>query len=434
MQVLRGRILREESAGAEMAQSKAPGVSHEKGMEGWRLAVSSSILGWMLDAFDFFVVVFLFDVLSKHFAVPKVWVVSTLTATLATRPLGAVLFGFLADRFGRRRPLIFCVAYFTFCTALTALSPNFWVFALCRALYGIGMGGYWGISASYAMETCPSRFRGVLSGVMQAGYSIGYLFAAVAMQTIVPVFGWRAGFFGGAPVACLVVVLMALGPESEAWEKHRPASGGRMLRAAVDHRATFFYLLLMMTALLCLSHGAQDLYPDFLRSLVAVRTGTVFAMHALVVLPVVYNLGAIAGAIAFGHLSQLTGRRKAILIALALALLSLPAWAFGTSVSVLLLSSFLMQCGVQGAFGVIPAHLNELAPHSVRSVFAGTVYQLGSLLASPATTVEFMLRDRFGYPVALALFEAITTALMVIIVWFGPEAINRSFLTPEERS
>src|SRR5579863_2627578 len=246
-----------------MAQSVASGVPREEGVKGWRLAVSSGILGWVLDAFDFFVVVFLFDLLSKHFGVPKVWVVSTLTATLATRPLGAVVFGYLADRFGRRRPLIFCVAYFTLFTALTGLSPNFPTFAICRALYGIGMGGYWGISASYAMETCPSRFRGVLSGLIQAGYPVGYLLAAVAMQTIVPGLGWRAVFFSGAPVAVVVATLMAFAPESTAWELHRPASAGTMFGALLDHKSTFLYLLLMMAALLCLSHGSQDLYPDF---------------------------------------------------------------------------------------------------------------------------------------------------------------------------
>ena len=400
----------------------------EDEIEGWRLAVASGILGWILDAFDFFVVIFLFDSLTKQYGVPKVWIVSTLTLTLATRPVGAVLFGFLGDRFGRKRPLIFCVVYFSLFTALTGVSPNFATFVACRALYGIGMGGYWGISASYAMEISPRRFRGLLSGLIQAGYPIGYLLAPLTMQTVVPIFGWRSAFFAGAPVAILVAVLMSFAPESKAWERHRPESARKILLCALDYKGTFLYLLLMMTALLCLSHGAQDLYPDFLKSVAAVQSRTVLGMKALLAIPVFYNVGAIVGALVFGQLSQKTGRRRAIQMALALALLAIPTWAFGSSVSVLLGSSFLMQVGVEGAFGVIPAHLNELSPDQVRSVFAGTVYQLGSLLASPSTTAEFMLHNRIGYPAALAIFETVTIALMVIIVWFGPEASNRSFL------
>jgi MFS transporter, SHS family, lactate transporter len=416
-----------------MALGTMSTVKFEDGMEGWKLAVSSSILGWILDAFDFFVVVFLFDTVATQFGVPKVWIVSTLTLTLATRPLGAVLFGFLADRYGRKRPLILCVVYFSFFTVMTGISPNFVTFAACRALYGIGMGGYWGMGASYAIETCPGRFRGVLSGLIQAGYPIGYLLAPVVIQTVVPAFGWRAAFFAGTPLAFLVVTLMIWAPESTAWKQHRSESAGKMLRSVADHKRRFLYLLLMMTVLLCLSHGSQDLYPDFLKSMAVVRSGTLLGMNALLVIPVSYNIGAIAGALLFGHLSQSTGRRKAIMFALTLGLLSIPTWAFGNSVTVLLASSFLMQAGVQGAFGVIPAHLNELSPDNVRSAFAGTVYQLGSLLASLSTTVEFMLRDRFGYPAALAVFETVTTVLMVMIIWVGPEADNRKFMNGEQQ-
>ena len=176
-------------------------IRNDRETKGWRFAVGSGILGWILDAFDFFVVVFLFDTLAEHFHVSKASVVYTLTLTLAMRPLGALFFGALADRFGRRRPLIFCVLYFSALTVLTGLAPNYVFFVVCRALYGIGMGGYWGIGASYAMESSPRRFRGVLSGMMQAGYPMGYLLASVAMQTLAPALGWRSVFFVGAPVA-----------------------------------------------------------------------------------------------------------------------------------------------------------------------------------------------------------------------------------------
>jgi SHS family lactate transporter-like MFS transporter len=195
-----------------------------------------------------------------------------------------------------------------------------------------------------------------------------------------------------------------------------------------QHKGIFLYLLLMMSMLLCLSHGAQDLYPDFLKSVSAIRTKTALGMNALYGIPILYNVGAIAGALFFGHLSQRTGRRSSAMLALAIALFSIPAWAFGASLAVLAAGSFMMQVGVQGAFGVIPAHLNELSPDAVRSLFPGLVYQLGVLLASPATVVEFILRDRFGYPWALTMFEAGAIVLMIVIFWFGPEARDRSFL------
>jgi SHS family lactate transporter-like MFS transporter len=198
--------------------------------------------------------------------------------------------------------------------------------------------------------------------------------------------------------------------------------------ALLQHKGIFLYLLLMMSMLLCLSHGAQDLYPDFLNSVSAIRTKTVLGMNALYGIPILYNVGAIAGALFFGHLSQRMGRRNSSMLALAIALFSIPAWAFGASLAVLAASSFTMQVGVQGAFGVIPAHLNELSPDAVRSLFPGLVYQLGVLLASPATVVEFILRDRFGYPWALTMFEAGAIVLMIVIFRFGPEARDRSFL------
>ena len=400
----------------------------EQEPKGWKPAVASAILGWVLDAFDFFVMIFLFDTLADHFHVSKASVVYTLTLTLAMRPLGAVFFGALADRFGRKRPLMFCVLYFSLITVLTGLSPNYIFFVICRALYGIGLGGYWGVGASYAMESSPRRFRGVLSGMIQAGYPVGYLLAAVAMQTLTPVFGWRAVFFVGAPVAVLIVVLTLFAPESEAWQEHRPASMNQIFGALLRHKGIFVYLLLMMTVLLCLSHGAQDLYPDFLKSVFSIRMKNILGMNAVYGIPIVYNVGAIAGALFFGQLSQGIGRRNSIMLALAIALFSIPAWAFGASLAALVIGSFTMQVGVQGAFGVIPAHLNELSPDAVRSLFPGLVYQLGVLLASPATVVEFMLRDRFGYPWALTMFECVTIVLMIVIFWFGPEARDRSFL------
>jgi SHS family lactate transporter-like MFS transporter len=400
--------------------------------KGWKFAVAAGILGWLLDAFDFFIMVFLFDTLAGHFQVAKASVVYTLTLTLAMRPLGALFFGALADRFGRKGPLIVCVLYFSSLTVLSGLAPNYIFFVVCRALYGIGMGGYWGIGASYAMESSPRRFRGALSGIMQGGYPTGYLLASVAMQTLTPAFGWRVVFFAGAPVAMLIVALTLLAPESEAWRQHRPASVRQIFGALNDHRGMLLYLLAMMALIMGLAHGTQDLYPDFLKSVPGIAARSVLGMKALYGIPILYNVGAITGSICFGHFSQKIGRRNAVMLALAIAFLSVPAWAFGRSLGVLVMGSSLMQSGVMGATGVIPAHLNELSPDAVRSLFPGLVYQLGVLLASPATAVEFMLRDRFGYPRALAMFEATAIVLAIVVFWFGPEARDRSFLRQAE--
>lgn len=398
--------------------------------KGWQLAVASGILGWILDAFDFFVVIFLFDVLAANYHVSKAAVVYTLTLTLAMRPLGALAFGALADRFGRRYPLIGCVLYFSTVTVLSGLAPNFTVFAIMRALYGFGMGGYWGIGASYAMESAPRHRRGFLSGMMQGGYPFGYLLAAIAMQTVTPHLGWRSVFFLGAPVAIFIAILTWFAPESQAWQVQRVTSLRSIFRSLLGHRSIFVYLLALMSVMLCLSHGTQDLYPDFLKSLGGMTEHTVAGMKLLYGIPIFYNIAAVLGALFFGHISERIGRRHAIILALFLSLLSIPGWAFGGTVWTLVVGSCMMQTGVQGAFGVIPAHINELSPASVRGLFPGFVYQLGVLVASPATMIELKLRDHLGYQWALTIFEAAVIVVLLVLFHFGPEAHGKNLSDP----
>ena len=387
----------------------------------WGFAVSSGILGWILDAFDFFVLVFLVDVLANNFHVGKGDIVWTITITLAMRPVGALVLGSLADRYGRRRPLIACVLYFSIITALTPFAPSYFLFVVLRGLYGIGMGGYWGIGASLVMESSPKRWRGLFSGIMQAGYSGGYLLAAVALRTIEPRFGWRWMFLCGLILAAVIAVLTLLSPESSSWEKHRLASFGEVVRVLWEHKKDFVYLVLMMTAITCLSHGTQDLYPDFL------KTVHKFSNAVVSNLAILYNVGAILGALVIGHYSDRLGRRFAIILALTICALSIPLWAFGPTIVMLAIGSFAMQFGVQGAFGVIPAHLNELSPSSVRSLFPGVVYQLGVLIAAPSVVVEFTLRKHFGYQWALTIFEMCTIFCLFLIFGFGPERKGRDF-------
>jgi SHS family lactate transporter-like MFS transporter len=386
---------------------------------GWPFAVSSGILGWVLDAYYFFILIFLVDVLAAKFHVGKAAIVWSITVTLATRPLGALVFGSLADRFGRRRPLIACVLFFSIVSALTPFAPSYTVFLVLRALYGVGMGGYWGIGASLVMESSPPRWRGLFSGIMQAGYSVGYLLAATAIPLFVPRHGWQSVFLGGLLLAAAVAVLTLLSPESQAWKRTRLAGIGDLGRVLLQHKKVFLYLVLLMSVMTCLSHGTQDLYPDFLT--------TVHGFSNAVVsnLAILYNVGAILGALVVGHLSEKLGRRNSILLALAVALAAMPAWAFGASLLTLAAGSFLMQFGVQGVFGVIPAHLNELSPASVRSLFPGIVYQLGMLLGAPSVSLEFALRRRFGYAWALAAFEFCIIAALFVICGFGPERRGR---------
>ncbi len=397
--------------------------SVEQRVPNWGFAVSSGILGWVLDAFDFFVLVFLVDVLAHNFKVQKSAIIWTITITLAMRPVGALLLGTLADRFGRRRPLLICVLYFSLITALTPFAPNYAAFVLLRALYGIGMGGYWGVGASLVMETAPRRWRGLFSGIMQGGYPFGYLLAAVALRTIQPHFGWRAMFLSGLALAAAIVLLTLRAPESAAWELHKLPSVGHIFRTLLAHKKSFGYLLLVMAVMTCLSHGTQDLYPDFLKSVHRFSNTTISNLAIL------YNIGAILGALLIGHFSEHLGRRYSIMLALGLSALAIPAWAFGASVPVLIAGSILMQFGVQGAFGVIPAHLNELSPDTVRSLFPGFVYQLGVLVGSPSVSIEYALRNHLGYRWALTSFEVCVIVALFFLFGFGPERRGHDFFS-----
>lgn len=385
-------------------------------------ALVASFLGWTLDAFDFFVLVFLVDTLAEQFRVPKSDIVWTLTATLAMRPVGAIIFGLLADRYGRRRPLMANVVFFSLIELLSGFAPNYPVFLALRALYGIGMGGEWGVGASLAMEAAPSRWRGILSGILQSGYSIGYLLAALASRFIEPHFGWRAMFWVGGAPALLALYIRSTVPESAAWQQHRAPSTAAIFTVIGQHWKAALYLVLMMTLMMFLSHGSQDLYPDFLRSTHGANS------HTVAYIAMLYNVGAVLGAITFGQLSEFLGRRHAMIAALTLSLLIIPAWTYGGSMLVIAISAFIMQAGVQGAWGVIPAHLNELSPHETRGLLPGLAYQLGILIAAPVNTLAFALRARIGYAGALAGFESATIILLMIVLALGIEHKGRNFL------
>jgi SHS family lactate transporter-like MFS transporter len=384
-------------------------------------AVTAGFLGWTLDAFDFFVVIFLFDVLAQHFHVSKGAVILSVTGTLAMRPVGALIFGMMADRYGRRRPLMANVIFFSAIELLCGFAPNFTVFFILRLLFGIGMGGEWGVGASLAMEHAPVRWRGVLSGILQSGYSIGYLLAAVAARVVLPNLGWRAMFWVGGIPALLALYIRTKVPESEAWKQHKVARVIDGPRIAMQHKRLVLYMVALMFLMNCLSHGTQDLYPDFLKH------GHGIIPNTVAYITMFYNVGAVTGAVLFGLLSERIGRRYAMLSALGLSLLIMPAWAFGGTLIVLALAAFVMQMGVQGAWGIIPVHLNELSPNSVRGLLPGFTYQIGILLAASTPTIEFALRDRLGYPWALTCFELVVITGLALLLIFGRENHGKSF-------
>jgi MFS transporter, SHS family, lactate transporter len=388
-------------------------------------AVTAGFLGWTLDAFDFFVVVFLFDVLAHQFRVSKADIILTVTGTLAMRPLGALLFGMLADRYGRRRLLMANVLFFSTVELLCGFAPSFATFFALRLLFGIGMGGEWGVGASLAMEHAPVRWRGVLSGILQSGYAIGYLLAAIAARVVLPNLGWRAMFWAGGIPALLALYIRTKVPESEAWQQNRLARTIDGPRIALQHKRLVLYMVALLFLMSCLSHGTQDLYPDFLKHQHGIAPNTVAYVTMF------YTIGSVIGAIIFGLLSERIGRRYSMLAAMGLSLLVLPAWAFGGTLIVLALGAFVMQMGVQGAWGIIPVHLNELSPAPVRGLLPGFTYQIGILLAASTPTVEFVLRDRLGYPWALTSFELVVIAGLALLLIFGREDHGKSFLRGE---
>ena len=387
-------------------------------------SIAAGFLGWTLDAFDFFVVVFLFDSLAAQFHVTKAAIVATLAWTLLMRPVGAFIFGLLTDRYGRRIPLIANVLFFSAVELLCGFAPNYGVFLALRILYGIGMGGEWGVGTSLVMEATSSRWRGVLSGILQNGYAVGYLLAALAYRFAFPAWGWRPMFWLGGIPAFLALYISAKVPESEAWKHHRAPSTGAVLRAVGHQWKLCLYLLLLMTFMMFLSHGTQDLYPDFLQS--QHHAGVAVASYIVIL----GNIGAVLGGIIFGHLSNAAGRRLSLIAALVLSLAVIPLWAFGSSLRALAVGAFLMQVGVQGAWGIIPAHLSELSADATRGLVPGLAYQMGIVLAARTPVAEYGLRNRVGYSWALAGFEIFTIVILAIAVALGPERRGRSFVKP----
>ncbi|HEV2399954.1 MAG TPA: MFS transporter [Candidatus Sulfotelmatobacter sp.] len=377
-------------------------------------------LGWSLDAFDFFILIFCIPALSTHFEKNVSTIAEAVFWTLAMRPVGAFLFGMMADRWGRRPTLILNIVCYSFFELASAFAPNLQIFLITRALFGIGMGGEWGVGAALAFETLPAEGRGFFSGLLQEGYVAGYLLAALVYGTLFSFVGWRGMFVIGALPAVLVIFILSKVEESPAWAqgKVERKTERRLWIDMGEHGGAFLFLVVLMFAFNSFSHGTQDLYPTFLQK------NLNFAPKTVSLIAIIYSLGALAGGICFGSWSEKIGRKRAIVIAAMLSIPAIPLWAFSHSVPVLAAGGFLMQFMVQGAWGVIPAHLNELSPPSVRGTLPGFAYQLGNLLSSRNSVIQAKVTERHyggNYAPVLAWTVLIIALLVTLITLSGRE-------------
>ena len=369
----------------------------------------------MLDAFDFFLVVFCLTAIGKEFHESDARMALTITITLAFRPVGAFIFGLIADRYGRRLPLMVDLIFYSIIEVLTAFAPNYTTFLVLRALFGIGMGGEWGVGASLAMEKVPPRLRGILSGLLQQGYAAGNVLAAVCFFSLFRTWGWRPLFvLGGLPAILAVFVRFGV-KESEVWQSTKKESWSHLGRTIVSNWKLFLYLTVLMTMMNLSSHGTQDMYPTFLQ-----RQWN-FDPEWRALLSGVSMIGAIIGGVLVGLLSDRFGRRRAMIVALMCAILLIPLWAFSPTLVLLFAGAFLMQFMVQGAWGVIPAHLSELSPDSVRGFLPGFAYQCGVLLSSSVVWIEAVYAQRTSYATAMAFTAVTVFAGSCIATALGPE-------------
>jgi MFS transporter, SHS family, lactate transporter len=384
-------------------------------------ALTASFLGWTLDAFDFFLVAWCLTAIGKEFHQPDKAVAFSLALTLAFRPVGAFLFGLLADRYGRRLPLMLDLIFYSVVEVATGLAPNFTSFLVLRALFGIGMGGEWGVGASLAMEKVPPRWRGVLSGLLQQGYALGNLLAALCYLCFFDRWGWRPLFFLGGLPALLALFVRFRVKESEIWEKSKSESWSQIGRNVFRHWKLFFYLVLLMTGMNLASHGTQDMYPTFLERFWHLATKERALITALSM------LGALVGGVLVGFFSDRIGRKRAIVLSLACAILVTPLWAYAPSIAWLITGAVLMQACVQGAWGVIPAHLSELSPNSIRGFLPGFAYQCGVLLAGSVSVLEAVFAEHMSYATAMALTAATVFLATIVIAASGKEKRGADF-------
>jgi SHS family lactate transporter-like MFS transporter len=430
-------------------------------------ALIAAFLGWTLDAFDYFIVVMVLTEIGAEFHKTNAEMALTLTLTLAFRPIGAFIFGLIADKYGRRIPLMIDVVAYSAIEIASGFAPNFTTFLILRALFGIAMGGEWGVGASLAMETVPAKWRGVLSGILQQGYALGYLIASVAYFFVLPHFGWRSMFFVGGAPALLALFIRSKVKESEVWERTRRKDwselgaaarshagiyllialagvgltfsfraswvstpmgiagvlvasgliafmGDITWKVATGHRKLFAYLVVLLTFMGFCSHGTQDLYPTFLKA----ERG--FTAQGAAIMTIIANIGAMAGGLGVGLLSDRIGRRKSMILSLLFGIAVIPLWAFSPTTALLAAGAFLLQFAVQGAWGIVPAQMTELTPDHIRGFLPGFAYQCGILFAGSVAYIEAVFAGG-SYSHSMALTALVVFAGAAIVIALGHE-------------
>ena len=399
-----------------------------------RRAFTACFLGWTLDAFDFFLLTYTLDAVAKTFGVDLKTAATAIFWTLCMRPVGALLFGAMAERYGRRPTLMVNIVCFSVFELMSAFAPTFGSFLVLRALFGVAMGGEWGVGAALALETLPAENRGFFAGLLQEGYAAGNLLAAAVYGLLAIVYhghafaAWRVLFLVGALPSVLVFYIRAGVAESPSWEAGRVAADGtpknRMtlqaqLAAIGKKWPVFLLLVVLMTGLTSLSHGTQDLYPTFLKTVHRLPPRVVSAVA------IVATLGALVGGPTWGAISERWGRRRALVCSALLAIPVIPLWIWSHSVVMLALGGFLMQFMVQGAWGIVPAHLNELSPAPLRALMPGLAYQLGNLFSARNAVLQTALATSVfaGSLAPVLAWTVVAVAVWVAVAaWFGREA------------
>ena len=388
-----------------------------------RSAIWASYLGWTLDAFDYFLLVFMLKAIAAEFGTDIAAVSSAIFLTLAARPIGAFVFGWLAERFGRRPVLMADIILFSVFEFASGFAPSFTALLVLRFLFGIAMGGEWGLGASLVMESIPAKLRGPVSGLLQSGYPSGYFVASLVYFLLFDTIGWRGMFMVGVAPALLVLLIRIHVKESPVFEAQRATPRVNPIAELLRYWKIALYMIVLMAAFNAFSHGTQDLYPTFLQQ------QHHFSTHLTGTLTAIMNVGAIVGGIGFGIWSEKIGRKRTIIIASVLALPIMPLWAFTATPLLLAIGAFLMQVAVQGAWGIVPVHLNELSPPAVRALFPGFAYQLGNLIMSKNAVFQAQIAESHGndYGLALAIFGGTMAVLIAVWTAIGPERKNADF-------
>jgi SHS family lactate transporter-like MFS transporter len=398
------------------SDSQAASVSHPP-------AIVAGFSSWLMDALDFFLVTFTLTAMAREFGKTDAQMSLVITMTMLCRPIGGFLFGLLADRYGRKIPLMINMSAYAAAGIMTGFAPNYTSLLIIRAAFGIVMGGTWGVGTSLAMEGASAKHRGLLSGLLQEGYAAGNVLAAILFFFFNGL-GWRMLFIlTSLPAIPLVLYIHFKVRESAVWQRTAAIkiSWGDQFREINRHWKLFAYLLAFMTMMMFASHGTQDMYPTFLQRdwhLGAPQRAAITAIS---------GLGAILGGIVMGHYSDRKGRRRAIITAFALGVLVIPLWAYAPNIALLVLGAFLIQFMVQGAWGVIPAHLAELSPNSVRALLPGFAYQMGGVIASSVVYIEALYASHTSYATAMALTAVTVFVLASVMALVGKEKHGEQF-------